>query len=177
MIGEDDQTYDVTFEMPDTAGTLYFIAHALVLGEDFYVADEMSIDVGELPTVVNVTGPDKVDGGKDASVTFTLEDVNDPDKVEVLWDTSSHGNGTGYPNSVVATDNGDGTWTVKFNVPDEDTGVYYRVHVEKDGSDVYSDESTFEVKKQEEDSPGFTLILMIVALAVIAVHVTSRRRH
>ncbi|NIP35185.1 MAG: hypothetical protein GWN18_09560, partial [Thermoplasmata archaeon] len=45
MIGEEDRTYDVTLEMPDEPGTLYFIAHALVLGEDFYVTEELSIIV------------------------------------------------------------------------------------------------------------------------------------
>ncbi len=285
MIGEDDQTYDVTFEMPDEAGTLYFIAHAIVYGKDFYVAEELSIVLRDLPTVsittyteealmgetvaiiwevtgalesdnfitmvhwdvishideplpanyvdnsygiewkeagvysynldipnwagtlyliasadvagmtfvdpnevaitfkalpsvTNVTGPDKVDGGKKATVTFSLEDVDDPEKVEVLWDTESQEGGTDYPNTVVATDNGDGTWTVEFKVPEKETDVFYKVHVQDDGNDGYGPESSFKVKEKiEDDSPGYTFVLVICAMAVIAVYIASDRRH
>jgi hypothetical protein len=284
MIGEEDRTYDVTFEMPDEAGTLYFIAHALVMGKDFYVAEELSIAIRELPTVsitdhteealagevatiewevtgtletdtfgtfvhwdttshieepipnnyaehssnidwdasgtysfeltlpdsagtiyvlvsadiqgmtfedpdevaitVNVlpsvsdvTGPDgEVDGGDKVNVTFTLDDVADPDKVEVLWDTETHDNDTDYPNSVVATDNGDGTWSVEFDAPDKDAEVFYVVHVEDDGTDVYTPEDSFTVKEKEDDSPGSTLVLAIVALSLVAVYVATDRR-
>ena len=283
MIGEEDQTYDVTFDMPDEAGTLYFIAHAIVYGKDFYVAEELSIIIRDLPTVsittytdealvgevatiewevtgvletdtfgtfvhwdttshidetlpsnyaehsqsidwdlsgsysfqltlpdtagivylivsadvqgmtyedpnevaisvkalpsvVDVTAPDKVDGGKKANVTFTLEDVDDPEKVEVLWDTESHENATDYPNTVEATDNGDGTWTVEFKVPEKDTEVFYRVHVDDDGTDVYSSEDSFKVKEKIDDSPGPSFLLAVVALSLLAVLIASVRR-
>ena len=283
MIGEEDQTYDVTFDMPDEAGTLYFIAHAIVYGKDFYVAEELSIIIRDLPTVsittytdealvgevatiewevtgvletdtfgtfvhwdttshidetlpsnyaehsqsidwdlsgsysfqltlpdtagivylivsadvqgmtyedpnevaisvkalpsvVDVTAPDKVDGGKKANVTFTLEDVDDPEKVEVLWDTESHENATDYPNTVEATDNGDGTWTVEFKVPEKDTEVFYRVHVDDDGTDVYSSEDSFKVKEKIDDSPGPGFLMAVVALSLLAVLIASVRR-
>jgi hypothetical protein len=284
MIGEDDQTYDVTFEMPGAAGTLYFIAHAIVYDTDFYVAQEMSITIRDLPSVsitdytdatlmgeevtftwevtgaletdnfitmlhwstashaddpvpanyiehsyginwkeagvytydlelpewagtlyilasadvagvtyvdpveisitvkalpsvVNVTAPEEVDGGKKASLTFRLNDTDDPETVEILWDTQSQEGGIDYPNSVNATDNGDGTWTVEFEVPEKETDIFYMVHVQDDGNDVYGREGQFKVKEKiEDDSPGFTLVLMIVALSLIAVYVTTDRR-
>jgi len=287
MIGEDDQTYDVTFEVPDEAGTLYFIAHALVYGRDFYVAEELSIVIRELPTVAitsygdeafmdekvaitwevtgaletdnfitmvhwdavshmddpltanyvehsygiewkeagvytynlelpgwvgtiylmasadvagmtfvspieatiifkalpsvtNVTVPEEVDGGKKATVTFVLQDVDDPEMVELLWDTKSQEGGTDYPNTVVATDNGNGTWTVEFEVPNEDTDIFYRVHVQDDGNDVYGPESAFGVKKKvkdDDDTPGFAMVLVVMALSLIAVFVVTGRRY
>ena len=283
FIGEDDRTYDVTFEMPATPGTVYFIAHAKVLGQDFYVADELSINVRALPTVsittvpdeglagslitvewvvtgaeatdafgtfvhwdttshideplpsnyaehsqsidwdlsgsysfqlnlppgagtvylivsadvqgetfvdpnevaitvkvlpsvAGVNGPAKLDGGKRANITFTLEDVDDPEEVEVLWDTESHDNATDYANSVQATDNGDGTWTVEFKVPDKDTEVFYRVHVQDEGADVYSDEATIKVKESVDDSPGPGFVMAVFALSLLAVLVASSRR-
>jgi len=283
FIGEDDRTYDVTFEMPSSPGTVYFIAHALVLGQDFYVAEELSMEVRALPTVsitsfpeegfagalvtlewevtgaretdpfgtyvhwdstshideplpgnyaehsqsidwdlsgsysfqlglppaagsvylivsadvagvtfvdpnevaitvkalpsvVGVSGPAKVDGGKRANITFTLEDVDDPEKVELLWDTESRENATDYANSAEATDNGDGTWTVEFKVPDKDAEVFYRVHVQDGGSDVYSDEGTFKVKEKADDSPGPGFVMAVVALSLLAVLVASSRR-
>ncbi len=286
MIGEEDRTYDVTFEMPGSAGTLYFIAHALVLGEDFYVTEELSITVRGLPTVsittyteeayegetatiewevtgaletdnfitmahwspvshiddpvpsnypdnsyginwkasgeysyelelpmwagtlylivsadvqgvtyvdpnevaitikalpsvANVTEPEGQQGGKTATLTFKLDNVDDPEKVEVLWDTSSHEGDTDYPNTVVATDSGNGTWTVEFEVPNEDTDIFYVVHVQDGGNDVYSEEGNFAVtkkKKDDTDSPGFTMLLMVVALSLIALYVATDRR-
>ena len=282
MIGEGDMTYDVTFEMPNSAGTLYFIAHALVLGEDFYVAEELSITIRDLPTVsmttyteeatvgevatidwdvtgaletdtfgtfvhwdtvshtdeplpsnyaehspsidfelagvysfqltlpdtagtvylivsadiegitfvdpnevaitvkakpsvVNVTGPEKVDGGKRTTITFSLEDVDEPDTVEVLWDTESHDNETGYANSVQATDIGDGTWSVEIKAPEKSVDVFYRVHVEDDGNHGFSPEGSFMVKEVADDSPGFTMLL--VAVSLIVMYVATDRRH
>jgi hypothetical protein len=284
MIGEDDMTYDVTFEMPESAGTLYFIAHAKVLGEDFYVPAELSITIRDMPTVsitsypeeanvggiatidwevtgaletdtfgtfvhwdtashvdeplpsnyaehsesigfdlagvysfqltlpdtagtvylivsadvegmtfvdpnevsitvkalpsvVNVTAPDKtVDGGKKATITFSLEDVGDPDKVEVLWDTVSHDNETGYANTAPATDNGDGTWTVDIKTPEKSVDVFYRVHVEDDGNHGFSPEGSFKVKEVADDSPGFSMLLGVVAISLIAVYVATDHR-
>ncbi len=285
MVGEDDMTYDVTFEMPDTAGTLYFIAHAIVYDVDVYVAEELSITIRSIPTVaitdyadeglmgedvtitwkvtgaletdnfitmvhwdimshsddpvtsnyaehsygiewkeagvytydlelpalkgvlyvlasadvagttyvdamevtitikalpsvVNVTAPEKVEGGKKATVTFKLDDVEDPELVEVLWDTESHEDGDDYPNSMNATDNGDGTWSVEFKVPVKAEKVFYKVHVMDDGEHGYGTEGSFTVKEPiEDDSPGFTMLLLVLALSLIAVYVGSGRRN
>jgi hypothetical protein len=284
MIGEDDRTYDVTFEMPDDPGTLYFIAHARVLGADFYVAEELSITLRDVPTisftsipeegyakgkveaewkiektmegddfatyihwdttshadtldpqeysghseaidwdsanaysfeltmpddpgtlfvllsadvegvtvvasqegaitvkalpkVENVTAPDKaVDGGKKATITFSLEDVTDPDNVEVLWDTESHANETGYANTATATDNGDGTWSADIKTPEKSVDVFYRVHVEDDGNHGYTPEASFQVKEVADDSPGAGFVMAVVALSLLAVLIANARR-
>ncbi|MCJ2540945.1 MAG: hypothetical protein LN414_06740, partial [Candidatus Thermoplasmatota archaeon] len=73
-------------------------------------------------------------------------------------------------------DNGDGTWTVEFKVPDKDTEVFYRVHVDDDGTDVYSSEDSFKVKEKIDDSPGPSFLLAVVALSLLAVLIASVRR-
>jgi hypothetical protein len=285
MIGEDDQTYDVTFEMPDEAGTLYFIAHAIVYERDVYVAEEMSIVIRDLPgvsiteyvdaafmeetvaiewevtgaletdnfitmvhwdvvshsddqvpsnyaaasygiewkeagvysynldlpevpgplylmasaivkgmtfvsdevmitvkalpSVGNITIPEDVVGGKTVTLTFTLNDVDDPELVELLWGPESLEGDTNYPNVVAATDNGNGTWTVEFEPPNEDMEIFYRVHIQDDGNEVYSNEAFFDVDKKDEkedDSPGFTMVLVVLAISLIAVYVATDRR-
>ncbi|UCC93029.1 MAG: hypothetical protein JSW25_10300, partial [Thermoplasmata archaeon] len=285
MIGEEDQTYDVTFEMPDEPGTLYFIAHALVLGQDFYVTEELSIVIRDLPTVsvtglvdeafvteevtvdwevtgaletdnfitmvlwdvvshaddpdpanyaiasygiewkeagqytyrlelpeiattiyliasadvkgVNVVSeevaievkalpsvgtidvPLEAEGGESVTVSFTLNDVDDPETVELVWDTKSQEGGFEYPNTLVATDDGNGTWSVELEVPNEDMEIWYRVHIIDDGNEAYSEEGLIEVDKKkdpEDDSPGFTMLLVVVAISLVAVYVVTDRR-
>jgi hypothetical protein len=146
------------------------------MGREFADPNEVAITVKVPPSVADVQGPSKVEAGKKASVTFALDNATDPDSVEVLWDTESRQNATDYANSAAATDNGDGTWTVEFEVPEKGDEVYYRVHVEDDGSDVYSPEESFKVTEKADDSPGPGFVMAVVAISILAVLIGSSRR-
>ncbi|NIP35187.1 MAG: hypothetical protein GWN18_09570, partial [Thermoplasmata archaeon] len=132
-----------------------------------------------LPSVGSVSEPVDAEGGGTVTVSFTLNDTSDPETVEFVWDTKSQEGGTDYPNKLVATGDGNGTWSVEFEVPNKDQEIWYRVHIIDDGNEVYSPEGMFEVNKKEketeDDSPGFTMLLAVVAISLLALYVVTYR--
>jgi hypothetical protein len=175
LLGEGTGHYEINITLPEEAGPVYVIVNVQMMMVDF-PSDEQSMEVLALPSFVNVSTKAKVDTGKKAKVSFTIDGV-DPANItiiEILWDTESHDDPTEYPESVDVTVSPDGEYEVDVKAPGKKGTVHYRVHAVVDGNDVYSEEETFKVVEPVE-SPGFGAVLALAAVCLGLALGTSRR--
>ena len=70
--GAPDSDFIAMFNVPDSPFEVFFIVHAMVLGEDFYAEMEYSIDVFPKPEFSNVDFKQKVEVGDKVTFRFTI---------------------------------------------------------------------------------------------------------
>ncbi|MCK5253060.1 MAG: hypothetical protein KAQ96_08915, partial [Thermoplasmata archaeon] len=172
--GAPDSEYMAMFNVPDPSTMVYFIVHAIVLGEDFYAEMEYTVDVLAKPVLSNVDFKDKVNAGEKVTVTFTISGVaiDRISHVGVHWDTTSHGEPLDFPsyaNAETVDPSADGTYDVEFTVPDKAGNVYFVVHAIVDDIDYYAEDTEHMVTVEEKsDEDGLsTTTYIIIALVVI----------
>jgi hypothetical protein len=184
MDGSPDSDRKAMFTALSTPDTVYFVIHAIVLGENFYAEMEYSIEVTSVPTIDDIDFGVKVEGGDKVTVTFSIPDIDISriSHIGLHWDTESQGTPLdfgNYANSETIDPNAEGTYTITFKVPDKDGTVFFVIHSVIDGENVYHGnvESSFKVEKADE-SPGFGTGMALLAVAVIAIFATGilRRR-
>ena len=150
LTGQEDGTYEVDITLPTAPVTVYFIAHAIVLGEDFWTEEGMMVAVGEPSLSIDVV-PAKVLVGRDAMFKWTLGGVDAADitHTAVHWDTVSHAGGpfSAYPNALPGTaGTGAGEFMATMTAPATPTTVYYVIHAIVLGWHFYlDDEGTVQV--------------------------------
>ena len=184
MDGSPDSDRKAMITALSTPDTVYFVIHAIVLGENFYAEMEYSIEVTFVPTIDDIDFGVKVEGGDKVTVTFSIPDIDISriSHIGLHWDTESQGTPLdfgNYANSETIDPNAEGTYTITFKVPDKDGTVFFVIHSVIDGENVYHGnvESSFKVEKADE-SPGFGNGMALLAVAVIAIFATGilRRR-
>ncbi len=132
LTGEEDGTYEVTIELPSAPVTVYFIAHAMVLGDDFWTEEMMLVVVGEPALSIDVV-PTKVLVGRDGMFKWTLGGVDAADitHTAVHWDTVSHPDGpfSAYPNALLGTAGTTaGEYMATMTAPASPATIYYVIH-------------------------------------------------
>jgi hypothetical protein len=165
-----------TFNSPDASTRVYFVVHAIVLGEHFYAEMEYSIDVFDRPEMGNIAFEEKAEPGGKVTVRFTIPTGVMAERIShvgVHWDNTSHGTPldfTAYANSETVDPNIDGVYRVTFNVPDEAGDVHFVIHVVVDDRDYYADDTEYTVRIEEranEDSSITTYVLIVVVAATL----------
>ena len=182
MDGTPNYDRKAMFNALNTPDTLYFVIHAVVLGENFYAEMEYSVDVTTLPTIDDIDFDVKVEVDDKVTVTFSIPDidVSRVSHVGLHWDTESQGTPldfNNYANAETVDPNAEGTYIITFKVPDKEGTVYFVIHSVIDGENVYegSVESSFKVEKADS-TPGFGTGLALLAVAVIAGMIVATRR-
>ena len=174
------------FTAINAPGTLYFVIHAIVLGENFYAEMEYSVEVTTEPitepTIEDVDFEAKVEEGDRVTVTFSIPDVDVSrvSHVGLHWDVESQGTPLDFSNyaySEIVDPIAEGNYTITFKVPDKEGTVYLVIHSVIDGENVYAGDVESELKVEKAGStPGFGTGLALLAVAIIAAMIVATRR-
>jgi len=174
------------FTAISTEGRVYFVIHAIVLGENFYAVMEYSVEVTTEsitePTIEDVDFDANVEEGDKVTVTFSIPDVDVSrvSHVGLHWDTESQGTPLDFSNyaySEIVDLIAEGNYTITFEVPDKEGTVFFVIHSVIDGENVYAGDVESELKVEKaESTPGFGTGLALLAVAIIATMIVVTRR-
>jgi len=173
--GAPDSGFKAMISVPASQGTVYFVLHAIVLGEDFYAPVEYTIDVYEEPSMGNIIFKAKVETGDKVTIRFTMPTHVAADRIShvgVHWDTTSHGEPldySKYSNAETVDPNIDGVYEVSFKVPDKAGDVYFVIHAVVDGKDVYAEDTEYSMAVEKAEESGSSMMIYVIIAVVVLV--------
>lgn len=142
--GDDSRSYGVTIDLPETAGTVYYVIHCLIktYDRDYYSDGELTIGLRAEPIITLVDYKSPAFEGSDVMFVWTVDaETEDMEETRILWDTTSHDNENDpslYPNrSIWMIGEDDGTYDVTMEVPYKPDGFYFIIHAKVLGKDFY----------------------------------------